>query len=81
LCEAAAIRWCERYEFGAIALTLTRDKVTILGNVLTEMYEAKLARQFPSRPCRVSLFTPKDESDLIAYELTFWQVAHESTKS
>jgi hypothetical protein len=56
---------------------LTRDRILVLGKVLTEMYEAKLAWQFPGRPCRVSFFIPENESDLMAYEITFWQIAHE----
>jgi hypothetical protein len=53
------------------------DKLLRLGTVLKEIYEAKLRWQFPSRPCRVSLFVPDDTEDLIGYEVTFWQQAHE----
>lgn len=53
------------------------DKLLILGTKLKNIYEAKLAWQFPDRPCAVSLFIPEDESALDAYVLTFWQVTAE----
>jgi hypothetical protein len=53
------------------------DKLLRLGTVLKEIYEARLRWQFPSRPCRVSLFVPDEPEDLMQYELTFWQQAHE----
>ena len=46
--------------------------------ILKEIYEVKLHWEFPNRPCRVSLYIPPDEFDFAAYELTFWQQAHES---
>ena len=57
---------------------LTPDKAVHLGGVLRDIYDAKLRWQFPDRPCRVSFYAPTDESDLIAYEVTFWQVANET---
>ena len=56
---------------------LTVDKAVHLGTVLKDIYEAKLRWQFPDRPCRVSFYAPTDETDLIGYEVTFWQVANE----
>jgi hypothetical protein len=53
------------------------DKLLILGTKLKEIYEAKLAWQFPDRPCTVSLSVPEDESALDAYVLTCWQVTAE----
>jgi hypothetical protein len=53
------------------------DKLLHLGTVLAQVYEAKLRWQFPTRPCRVSLVVPPDSTDLMAYEVTFWQQAHE----
>ena len=32
--------------------------------------------QFPERPCRVSFHVPADQTDLAAYEITFWQLAN-----
>jgi len=49
------------------------DKLLVLGTSLKEIYEAKLAWQFPDRPCTVSLVVPEDTNDLEAYQLTFWQ--------
>jgi hypothetical protein len=56
---------------------LSRDKIVMLGTTLCEIYEAKLLRQFPERPCRVSFHIPTDTSDLVGYEISFWQKAHE----
>ena len=53
------------------------DKLLWLGHVLREIYEAKLLWQFPTRPCTVSFHIPQDRDDLIAYEVSFWQKAHE----
>lgn len=51
----------------------TPDKLRVLGRVLKEMYEAKLAWQFPDRRCIVELHFPDEEHDLSGYQLTFWQ--------
>jgi hypothetical protein len=55
------------------------DKVALLGNVLREMYEAKLAWQFPDKPCEVRLFLDGEHDDLYVYEVTFWRKAHVRT--
>lgn len=57
---------------------LTKDKIIILGNVLKDIYEAKLKHQFPDSPCTVSFHVPKDTEDLMAYEISFWQTKHEN---
>ena len=57
---------------------LSKDKVILLGKKLKEIYEARLQWQFPDKPCVVSLYEPEDEDALIAYEITFWQKAHEN---
>lgn len=54
------------------------DKLLALGTKLKEVYEAKLAWQFPDRPCIVRLFVPEDEGALDAYELTFWQASDDA---
>lgn len=51
------------------------DKLIALGRILKEIYEAKLAWQFPGRAFCVSLYTPEDPEDLRAYQITFWQGA------
>ena len=56
---------------------LSKDKVILLGSKLKEIYEAKLQWQFPDKPCTVSFYEPDDADDLEAYEITFWQKAHE----
>ncbi len=53
------------------------DKLLVLGNVLKEIYEAKLSWQFPDRPCTVEFFIPDDPDDLKEYQLSFWQKCHE----
>jgi hypothetical protein len=55
----------------------SKDKLILLGNVLKEVYEAKLLWQFPDRPCRVELYVPNDEENLMEYQLSFWQKSHE----
>jgi hypothetical protein len=49
------------------------DKLAYLGEILKEIYEAKLAWQFPDDPCEVDLFIPEDREDLWEYQITFWQ--------
>ncbi len=56
---------------------MTRDKVALLGAVLKEIYEAKLQRVFPDRPCVVEFYVPEDKDDLMQYQISFWQKAHE----
>jgi len=53
------------------------DKLLHLGQVLEQIYAAKLRWQFPERPCRVSLHVPSEATALNAYEITFWQIANE----
>jgi hypothetical protein len=54
------------------------DKLLVIGNVLKEIYEAKLHWQFPDRPCSVQFFIPDDPDDLTGYQLSFWQKSHET---
>jgi hypothetical protein len=55
----------------------SKDKLLMLGNVLKEIYEAKLQWQFPDKPCTVKFFTADDPEDLFGYEISFWQKCHE----
>ena len=57
---------------------ISRDKLIALGNVLKEIYQAKLQWQFPDRPCIVEFYVPDDASDLTEYQLSFWQKGHEA---
>lgn len=57
----------------------SKDKLLALGQTLKEIYEAKLRWQFPDRPCIVELFVPKNEDDLLEYQISFWQRKHEPT--
>lgn len=57
---------------------ITRDKIALLGTVLKEIYEAKLQYLFPDRPCTVEFYVPDDPENLVEYQLSFWQKAHES---
>ena len=54
-----------------------KDKILLLGNVLKEIYQAKLQWQFPDKPCAVEFFIPDDPEDLLGYEISFWQQRHE----
>ena len=56
--------------------TLNPDKAMFLGKLLKEIYEVKLARDFPDRPCTVSFHTPECLEDLEAYEISFWQTKY-----
>ena len=56
---------------------ISADKLVLLGNVLKEIYEAKLAWQFPERPCTVAFYVPEDVEDFTDYQITFWQKAFE----
>ncbi len=49
------------------------DKLIALGNVLADIYRAKLAWQFPDKPCEVEFFVPEDREELWEYQLSFWQ--------
>ena len=53
------------------------DKLVLLGNVLKEVYQAKLVWQFPDRPCVVEFYIPDDRDDLTQYQISFWQKKHE----
>lgn len=55
----------------------TVDRIKFLLPILKEIYEAKLAWQFPDRPCTVYTYEPEKASDLIGYQFTFWQKKHE----
>ena len=57
---------------------ISRDKLLVLGNVLKEVYEAKLQWQFPDRPCTVEFFIPDEPDNLTEYQLSFWQKCHET---
>jgi hypothetical protein len=52
---------------------ISKDKILLLGNVLKEIYQAKLRWQFPDRPCIVEFDIPEDPEDLMGYQISFWQ--------
>lgn len=56
---------------------ISADKLLILGVTLKEIYQAKLAWQFPDRPCFVEFYQPEDADDFAEYQLSFWQRKHE----
>ncbi len=51
---------------------LTRERVVYLGGVLKEIYQVKLAWQFPSKRFEV-VFQDDDSEDLLDYQITFFQ--------
>ena len=59
---------------------ISKDKLLVLGNVLKEIYEAKLRWEFPDRPCTVEFFIPEDTDDLIEYQVSLWQKCHETAE-
>jgi hypothetical protein len=56
---------------------LSEDKLIILGNALKEIYQAKLAWQFPNEPCIVKVYIPGEGETLTEYQISFWQQRHE----
>jgi hypothetical protein len=56
---------------------ISEDKLIYLGHILREIYEAKLKLQFPDRPCIVEFYAPRKADELMEYQITFWQKAHE----
>jgi len=48
---------------------LSKDKVIYLGNILMEIYQAKLAWEFPNKPCLVEFSHPENTDDLVDYQL------------
>ena len=56
---------------------VSEDKVVLLGNALREIYQAKLAWQFPDTPCIVQFYEPSEGGELIDYQISFWQAKHE----
>jgi len=52
---------------------ITEQRIVYLGRILKEIYTAKLAWQFPDRPCEVLFYEPDDRASLVGYEITFWQ--------
>src|ERR1700730_3870165 len=44
---------------------ISKNKIFLLGNVLKEIYQAKLHWQFSDRPCIVEFSVPDDPEDLI----------------
>ena len=57
---------------------ISSDKIILLGNLLKEIYEAKLKWQFPDRPCVIELYIPLDPDALRDYQVSFWQKCHQS---
>jgi len=55
---------------------LSEDKVVLLGKALKEIYQAKLAWQFPDSPCVVELHEPSEGGEIIDYQISFWQAKH-----
>ncbi len=57
---------------------ISEDKIVFLGKVLKEIYEVKLHSQFPDRPCVVEFREPEDRTNLVEFQLSFWQKKHET---
>lgn len=55
-----------------------KDVLLALGNVLKEIYTAKLKMQFPDQPCEVEFYIPAQEDDLDSYQISFWQTGGEN---
>ncbi len=55
---------------------IAADKLMVIGNALKEIYQAKLAYQFPDRACEVEFYLPDDKENYHEYQLSFWQKKH-----
>jgi hypothetical protein len=55
---------------------ISEDKIMFLGKVLKEIWETKLHWQFPDRPCEFEFYEPEDRTNLVEFQLTFWQKKH-----
>ena len=49
---------------------IAKDKIIFFGENLKEIYQAKLAWQFPEKPCVVEFFHSANNENLIDYQLT-----------
>lgn len=52
---------------------ISRDKIILLGEMMREMYTAKLQWQFPNRRFVVEFARPENPDDLQDYQISFWQ--------
>jgi hypothetical protein len=53
---------------------ISKDKLILIGNVLKEIYEAKLSVKFPTKKTIVEFYQPESEKeDLTEYQISFWQ--------
>jgi hypothetical protein len=52
---------------------ISLDKVARLAHVLVEIHQAKLAWQFPQRPCVVEYLAPENPDDLMQHQISFYQ--------
>lgn len=59
------------------APTHRQNKFLLLGNILKEIYQAKLQWQFPDKLCTVEFFIPDDPENLMEYQISFWQNGNE----
>ena len=53
---------------------LSRDKIIVIGNVLSHIYRVKLSQDFPRFECAVEFECPEDRDDLVGYQMTFWRL-------
>ncbi len=61
--------------FGAVAEEPTPAQLEYLGNVLRDIWQTKLSRDFPGREIKV-VFDREEPDDLLEYIVTFFQPAH-----
>lgn len=63
---------------------ISADKLIFIGHALKDIYEAKLAHQFPDKPCEVKFYLPEcteeGTEDLRDYQIAFWQTKHRLAK-
>jgi hypothetical protein len=53
---------------------INRDRLLYLGQILREIYQVKLAWQFPNKRFEV-MFDDSFQDDLVNYQITFYQIS------
>lgn len=71
--EAYVNHWHIMDLFGNPFSKVNADEINYLGNVLREMWKAKLQLDFPDRHFEVEFYN-ENQDDLISAYITFWEV-------
>jgi hypothetical protein len=53
---------------------ISADKLLALGQILEDIYDVKLRRDFPNVRCAVEFYVPPDRDELDQYQISFWRL-------